>query len=79
MRGGSCAGKKIVGRLRAAEGKLHVRMRIDAAGDNEFAGGVYHFVHFHLKLRPDDGNDLAFDQDVSFVIVGCRDDATVTD
>src|ERR1700694_3144388 len=71
---GAGAGEKIIGRLRPAEGQFHVRMRIDAAGDNEFSGGIDYSVSLHLELGADNGNLLILDQDVGFVIVGGSDD-----
>ena len=37
---GARTGCKVVGSLRAAEGQFHVCVRIDAAGNHEFAGGI---------------------------------------
>ena len=56
VRGGDRAGAKVVGRFGAAERQFHVRVRIDAAGNDELAGSVDHVVGFHFELRADDGN-----------------------
>src|ERR1700730_9502053 len=77
--GGAGAGEKIVGRLRPAEGKFHVGMRIDSARNNEFPGGIDDFVHFHIELGADNGNFLILDQNVGAVVVGGSDDTAVKD
>ena len=48
----------------AAERQFHVRVRIDAAGNDEFAGGVDRLVRFHLEARADHGDAFVFDQNV---------------
>src|SRR5438876_10270158 len=68
VRRGAGAGQKIIGRLRSAEWELHVRMRIDAAWNNEFSGRINNFVRFHLELGSDNGNLPVLDQNVGFVI-----------
>src|ERR1051325_5942480 len=65
-------GTKVIGRLGAAEWPLHVRVRIDSAGDDKFAAGVDRLVGLHLEISADDGDALIFDQDVGFVIIDCR-------
>ncbi len=68
-----------VGRFSAAEGQLHVRVRIDPAGNDELAGGVDRLVHLHLEVRADDGHALVFDQNIALVIVNRSHDAAILD
>src|SRR6267378_7212340 len=72
--GGASAGEKIVGRLCPAEWEFHVRMRIDASGNNEFSGRIDNLIGFHLELGSDNGNLLILDQEVGFVVVSGSDD-----
>src|SRR5688572_12145295 len=76
---GACAGEKVIRGLSAAERKLHVSMWIDAPGNNQLAGGIYHFIHFHFELRADDGDELTVYQNVCAVVVSGRDYAAVLD
>ncbi len=56
-----------------------MRVRIDAAGNHEFAGGVDSLVHLHLQARADDGDALVFDQNVGFVIIDRGHNTAVLD
>ena len=79
MRRGDRASAKIIRRRSAAERQFHVRVRIDAAGNDESAFGIDSHVSFHLELGADDGDDFVFDQDVGVVVVGGSDDVTIFD
>jgi hypothetical protein len=75
----SSTSEKVIRRLSTAKRKLHMRVRIDPTRDNQPAFCIDHFVDFHFQLCADDGNLFVFDQDVSAVVVGSRDDAAVSD
>src|SRR5262245_34386713 len=79
MRRGDRAGAKIVCRGGAAEGQFHMRVRVDAARNDELAGGVYIHIGFHLELGANGGDLLAVDEDVGFVVIGSSDDLSVRD
>ena len=79
MRRSDRAGSEVVRGRRATERQLHVRVRIDAAGNDEPIRRVDRHVSFHVQLRADNRNSFAFDQKVGFVIVGCGYDLAVTD
>src|SRR5260370_14373233 len=64
--GSDCSGAKVVGSLSATERQFHMRVRIDATGNNELTAGINHAVDVHLELRPDNGYKFIFDQDVGF-------------
>ena len=57
----------------------HVRVGIDAAGNDQPALGLDDAVGFDVDLLCDHGDQLAVDQDVSVVVVGRGDDAAVAD
>jgi hypothetical protein len=78
MRGGNCPGAKIIRRLRSPERQLHVRMRVNAARDNQLPLRLNHPVSLHLKPRPDHGNDFTLNQHVRPVIIHGRHDPPVT-
>src|SRR5437764_15261664 len=79
MRRSDRASVEIVGRLCATEWKLHVRVRVNASGDEKFSTGINHAVSFHVELRAYDRDGFIFNQHVGSVIIGGSDDATVTD
>ena len=78
MRGRDRAGGEIIRRRGAAKRKFHVRVRIDAAGNDEPVRRIDRQVCFHVEFGADDRNSFAFDQDVGFVIVDGGDDLAVT-
>ena len=56
---------EIIGRNRAHEEQLHMRVRVDAAGKNVATAGVDDFAPGRRRYLLGDGHDLAgFDQDV---------------
>jgi len=68
----------------AAEGQLHVRVHVDAAGHHILPLRVDHLVggHAHrvgLSARVERGDDLAVDEHVLFVATGRADDGAVLD
>jgi hypothetical protein len=77
--GGDCARLKVVGRLSAAERQFHVRVRVDAAGDNKLTACVNHAVDFHHELCANDGYELIFNQNVCSIVVGGCDDTAIGD
>src|SRR5439155_5130927 len=74
---GAGSGLEIVGRDRAAEGHVDVGVRVDAAGQDQQAGGVQDRVGLDLQTAADRGHDRVFDQEVGLVVVSSRDDAAV--
>ena len=63
----------------AAERQLHVRVRIDASGDDEAAVGVDDFVGFDVDRFRDHRDGAVLDEDVGVVVVDGGDDAAVAD
>ena len=70
---------EVVGRGRAAEGHVQVRVDVDAAGDDVLSGRVDDPVGLGRQRGPDRGDLLSLDQDVPAVLVGRRDDRTAPD
>jgi len=54
-----------------------MRVRIDAAGNDQPSFRIDRDVSFHFKLGADDRDDLVFDQDVGVVVVCGGDDVAV--
>ena len=79
VRGGARAGLEGVGGGRAAEGELHVRVGVDAAGDDQPAFGVDDFVRVGGDRFGDHGDLPVLDQDVGVVVVDCGDNPAVLD
>ena len=58
---------KVVGRVGAAEGHVEMRMRVDAAGEHQQAGGIDDFVgSARRNARADFLDDRAIDQEIGF-------------
>src|SRR5688500_1614993 len=55
-----------------------MRVRINAAGNDQLPRGIDDLISFHVELRADHGNHFILDQYIGFVIVNCRDDAAIT-
>ena len=78
-RRGDRAGLEVVGRRGAAERHVHVRVHVDAAGQDVLALGVDHLVGRHGQRRADGRDLLALDEDVADVLIGGGDDGAVLD
>ena len=70
--------KEIIRRLRPAERQLHMRVRIDPAGDDELTRRINHALRFYVEPRPDERDDFILNQHVRLVIINSGDDAPVT-
>src|SRR3990172_8452452 len=79
VRGGDGSGFEVVGRERAAEGQVHVRVHVDAAGDHILARGVDDLVGLHGQALSDGFDLFTFHVNVGDVIVGGGDHAAVLD
>src|SRR2546430_715450 len=79
MRGRARAGLEIIGGRGAAERQLHVRVRIDAAGDDQFSFGVNFLVRFDVEMVTDHSDLAVFDENVGVVIIDSGDHPTVAD
>ena len=73
------AGLEVVGRRRAAERHVEMRVDVDAAGQHVLAGRVDHRVGVHVERRADDGDLLVLDEDVAAVLIRRGDDRAVLD
>jgi len=73
------AGVEVIRRECAAEGELHVRVDIDAAGNDVLAGGIDALRARGLEALPDHGDLLTVDEDVALVRVGRSHDRPVRD
>ena len=85
--GGARAGLEGVRGARAAEGQLHVRVRVDPAGDDVLPGRVDHAVHGCREVMAEQrgargqhgGDGLAVEQHVGGGASGRRDDGAAGD
>ena len=65
VRRGDRAGLEVVGRRRAAERHVEVRVHVDPAREDVLAGGIDDAIRGHRQRRPDRGDLLLLDEDVS--------------
>jgi hypothetical protein len=63
------AGKEIIARLRPAKRQLHMRMRIDPAGNDELAAGVDDFIRLDFDRLPNRRDRFAFDKNIGYIVV----------
>ena len=78
-RGLGTAGKGVAGHG-GAHHVFHVHMGVNAARQHIQARGVHHLhivTHFHVVA--DGVHDAVFEQDIGHIVIGGRDDATVSD
>jgi hypothetical protein len=71
------AGVEIIGRRRAAERQLHVRVRVDAAGDDQPPFRVDDAIGVRFDRARDHRHGAVLDEDVGVIVVDGGDDAAI--
>ncbi len=67
---------EVVGRRRAAERHVEVRVHVNAARQDVLAGGVDDLVRVDVERRADERDLLVLDEHVAFVEIGGGDDSS---